>query len=65
MTSYAVNSQNIHYSENPSVFFDICSKVLNNHAPRKKTYIRGNSKPFMTKELSKTIMQRTGFRTNF
>ena len=31
----------------------------------KKKYIRGNNKPFMTKALSKAIMQRTHFRNKF
>ena len=40
----------------------ICENELNHHAPRKKKYIRGNTKPFMTKTLSKSIMERTRFR---
>ena len=55
-----LESQNIDYIKNPDLFFEICQKVLNHHAPRK--YIRGNNKPFMTKALSKAIMQRTRFR---
>ena len=39
--------------------------MLNNHAPRKKKYIRGNNKPFMTKAYSKAIMARTRFRNKF
>ena len=31
----------------------------------KKKYIRGNNKPFMTKELSKSIMERTRLRNKF
>ena len=34
-------------------------------APRKKKYIRGNNKSFMTKAYSKTIMQRTRIRSTF
>ena len=44
------------------IFFQICQKVLDNHSPRKKEYIRGNHKPFMNKRLSKAIMQRTRFQ---
>ena len=47
------------------VFFQICQKVLDNHALRKKKYIRGNHKPFMNKRLAKAIMQRTRFRNRF
>ena len=37
---------------------------MNNHAPSKKKYIRGNHLPFMNK-LSKEIMHRTRLRNNF
>ena len=40
----------------PDTFFQINQKVLDNHAPRKKKYIRRNHKPFLSKRLSKTIM---------
>ena len=46
-------------------FFEICHTVLNTHAPKKKKYIRGNDKPFMTKTFSKAIMQKTRFRNKF
>ena len=52
-------------TKNPDLFFEICQKVLNHRAPRKKKYTRGNNKPFMTKALSKAIMQRTRFRNKF
>ena len=61
----ALNNQNGDYIKNPEVFFNICHEVLNKHAPRKKKYIRGNNKPFMTKALSKAIMQRTCLRNKF
>ena len=60
-----LESQNIDYIKNPELFFEICQKVLNHHATRKKKYIRGNNKPFMTKALSKAIKQRTCFRNKF
>ena len=31
----------------------------------RKNYIRGNNKPFMTKWMPKTIMERTHFRNRF
>ena len=52
-------------NQNPDLFFNICLKVLNKHAPRKKKYIRRNNEPFMTKALSKAIMQRTRLRNKF
>ena len=60
-----LESQNIDYIKNPDLFFEICQKVLNHHDPRKKKNIRRNNKPFMTKALSKAIMQRTRFRNKF
>ena len=61
----ALNNQNSNYVKNPDLFFNICHRVLDKHAPRKKKYIRGNNKPFMTKALSKAIMQRTRLRNKF
>ena len=60
-----LESQNIDCIKNPDLFFEICQKVFNHHAPTKKKYIRGNNKPFVTKALSKAIMQRTRFRNKF
>ena len=52
-------------SRNPEKFYEICHSVLNDHAPRKKKYIRGNNKPFMTKAFSRAVMQRTRLRNKF
>ena len=46
-------------------FITVSIGTLNNHAPSKKKYIRGNHLPFMNKELSKEIMHRTELRNNF
>ena len=46
-------------------FIPVCIDTLNNHAPSKKKYIRGNHLPFMNKELLKEIMHRTRLRNNF
>ena len=62
---YTLNEERIDYSKNSDNFFEICHTVLNTHAPKKKKYIRGNNKPFMTKTFSKAIMQRTRFRNSF
>ena len=42
-----------------------CTEVFNQHAPRKKKYVRGNNKRFMNKALSEAIMQRTKLRNKF
>ena len=60
-----LDSQNSDYVENPDLFFNICHEVLNQHAPKKKRYILGNNKLFMTKALSRTIMQRIRLRNKF
>ena len=60
-----LNNQDVNYTKNPKLFFELCRSELEHHAPRKKKYIRGNNKPFMTKELSKSIMERTRLRNKF
>ena len=50
---------------NLNKFITVCIDTLNNHAPNKKKYIRGNHLPFMNKKLSKEIMHRTRLRNNF
>ena len=39
--------------------------VLDKHAPLKSKKVRGNQKPFVTKELSKSIMKRSRLRTKY
>ena len=46
-------------------FFDICRAILDQHAPRKQKYARGNHMPFMNKTISKEIMKRTQLRNKF
>ena len=46
-------------------FVTVCIDTLNNHAPRKKKYIRSNHLPLMNKELSEEIMHRTRLQYNF
>ena len=60
-----LNSQNIDYTKNPDLIFNICQNELNHHAPRKKMYITGSDVPFMTKTLSKYVMERTRFNNKF
>ena len=60
-----LNSQNIDYTKNPDLIFNICQNELNHHAPRKKMYITGSDVPFMTKTLSKYVIERTRFNNKF
>ena len=60
-----LNSKDVDYTKNPQLFFEFCRNELEHHAPRKKKYIFGNNKPFMTKALSKSIMKRTRLRSTF
>ena len=46
-------------------FFEICQVILDQHAPRKQKYARGNHMPFMNKTISKEIMKRTQLRNKF
>ena len=46
-------------------FFNMCRSTLDQHAPRKQKYARGNHMPFMNKTLSKEIMRRTKLRNKF
>ena len=59
-----LTNQNDNYVKNPDLFFNICHEAPSKHAPRKKKCILGNNKPFMTKALSKAIMQSTRLRKN-
>ena len=48
-----------HATRNVDDFLISCNKILDQYAPRKKKYVRGNHSPFMNKNLSKAIMVRT------
>ena len=39
--------------------------VLDKHAPLKKKIFRGNKAPFMTKELSKAIMNKSKLQNTY
>ena len=60
-------SQNLGNSCDQDVddFLISCYKTLDQYAPRKKKYARGNHSPFINKNLSKTIMLRTKLRNIF
>ena len=44
---------------------EIFSEVLNYHAPLKQKSVRGNHAPFMTRELSKTIMNKSKVKNSY
>ena len=46
-------------------FISSCNNVLDQHAPKKKKYVRGNKSPFINKVLMKAIMLRTKLRNIF
>ena len=48
-----------------STFSDIFRSVLDRHSPLKWKMIRGNQEPFMTKQLSKAIMNRCKLRNRY
>ena len=47
-----------------SIFTRIFQNVLNRHAPIKQKKVRGNHAPFMTKDLSKGIMNKSKTEIN-
>ena len=48
-----------------SGFFNICRTAVDQHAPRKKKYARGNHMPFINKTVLKEIMKCTKLRKIF
>ena len=56
-----VNPNNICYD----TFENIFMKILNQNAKVKTKFIRANNAPFMTKTLSKAIMNRSRFKNKF
>ena len=46
-------------------FKETVFNVFNKYVPIKRKYVRANDAPFMTKELHKTIMKRSGLRNKF
>ena len=62
---HTLGQESFDWSKNLDELYEICHTIFNTHARKKKKYIRGNNKPFMTKAYSKVIMQRTRFRNKF
>ena len=46
-------------------FISSSNRILDEHAPQKKKYLRGNQSPFMNKTLVKAIMVRSKLRNVF
>ena len=51
--------------DNFGVYKNTISNIFNRHVPIKKKYIRTNEAPFMSKQLHKTIMERSRLRNKF
>ena len=46
-------------------FHSLLMRLVDNHAPQKRKYLRGNDQPFMTKQLRKEHMKRTMLLNKF
>ena len=57
----ALDFENLGYDDFKEVFM----KVLNQHAPMKKKFIRGNNAPFMNQTLSKAFMHRSKLKNRY
>ena len=55
----------VHGNKGLQLFCKVCIETLNNFALIKQKYTWENQIPFMTKELSKEILTRSGLRNNF
>ena len=62
---HTLDQESFDWSKNLDKLYEICHTIFNTHARKKKKYMRGNNKPFMTKAYLKVIMQRTRFRNKF
>ena len=60
-TLLSVQRNEVCYDMLQNIFMD----VLNKHAKVKKKYVRANNQPFMTRKLSKSIMNRSRLRNKF
>ena len=58
---YNRGNGNINYN----TFEEIIIRLLNQHAPLKKRFVRANNSPFMNKTLSKAVMTRSRLRNKF
>lgn len=53
------------HKEPPKEFSEVFMLTLDKHTPLKQRKMRGNQAPFMTKTLSKAIMDRSGIRNRY
>ena len=60
-----IESNGNNCDDNFKSFTSSCNTILNEQAPQKKKYVRGNQSPFMNKNLSKAIMKRSKLRNIF
>ena len=61
-----VKEEKIYYGRQGfETFCEICVKTLNEYIPRKQKLVRGNHSPFINKEITKAIMERTKLRRKY
>ena len=51
-----------HHNKLTNILTNMLANILNKHAPLKSKTVRRNQAPFMHKELSKAIMEKSGLR---
>ena len=59
-----ISNCNFNYTD-LRTFKETFFNIFNKDAPIKKRYLHANEAPFMTKELDKAIMKRSGLRIKF
>ena len=59
------NIENCASEKNLKCFKETVFCIFNKHVPIKRTYVRANEAPFMTKELHKSIMKKSRLRNKF
>ena len=59
MLKHDINNMEYQY------FFDISVEILSKHTPMKQKYLRANQGRFLTKNVLKAIMKRSGLRNNY
>ena len=64
LTNNLSSEEVVHNEKGLQRFYEVCIETVNNFAPTKRKYIRGNQMLFMTKELLKEIMTRSRLRNN-
>ena len=59
MLKHDINNMEYQY------FFDISVEILSKQTPMKQKYLRANQGRFLTKNVLKAIMKRSGLRNNY